>query len=29
MTDMEYENLERLIIEQGILACMEYEAAKG
>ena len=29
MTEMEYENLERLIIEQGILACMAYEVAKG
>lgn len=29
MTEKDYENLERLIIEQGILACMAYEAAKG
>ena len=28
MQEMDYENLERLIIEQGILACMTYEADK-
>ncbi len=28
MTDIDYENLEKLIIEQGILACMLYDDTK-
>ncbi len=29
MKDIDYENLEKLIIEQGILACMLYDESSS